>query len=177
MLHFREEQRFRQGWVWTVVAAVTGLTFFTFGYAIYQQVVLHRPWGDHPISNEVLVGTALAIFLLDAAVIWLLYSATLITEVRADGLYVQFYPFHLRVLKFPFDRIRRWEARFYNPIGEFGGWGIRWGRTSKAYNVFGDRGVELEFTDGSRLLIGSQRAEDLASALSTARNRFKTSQN
>jgi hypothetical protein len=39
---------------------------------------------------------------------------------------------------------------------EYGGWGIKYGKMGKAYNVSGNRGVQLEFTDGKRLLIGSQ---------------------
>jgi len=35
----------------------------------------------------------------------------------------------------------------------------------KAYNVSGNRGVQLEFTDGKCLLIGSQKPEQLDSAI------------
>jgi hypothetical protein len=38
-----------------------------------------------------------------------------------------------------------------------------------AYNVSGNRGVQLEFSNGKRLLIGSQRPEDLAAAISRAK--------
>lgn len=40
---------------------------------------------------------------------------------------------------------------------DYGGWGIRYGRKGKAFNVFGSRGLQLEFTNGKRLLIGSQK--------------------
>ena len=39
---------------------------------------------------------------------------------------------------------------------EYGGWGIRGGlRGTKAYNVSGNRGVELMLADGRTVLIGS----------------------
>jgi TATA-box binding protein (TBP) (component of TFIID and TFIIIB) len=50
---------------------------------------------------------------------------------------------------------------------EYGGWGIKYGRKGKAYNVSGNRGVQLVFKDGKQLLIGSQRAEELAEAISS----------
>ena len=34
-----------------------------------------------------------------------------------------------------------------------------------AYNVSGDRGVQLELVNGTRLLIGSQRSEELVKTI------------
>ena len=50
-------------------------------------------------------------------------------------------------------------------IAEYGGWGVRMRRGGMAYNVSGDRGVQLELMDGKRILIGSQRAGELADAI------------
>jgi hypothetical protein len=38
-----------------------------------------------------------------------------------------------------------------------------------AYNVSGDRGVELTLRDGRRVMLGSQRPEELAQAIETQR--------
>jgi hypothetical protein len=38
-----------------------------------------------------------------------------------------------------------------------------------AYNVRGNRGVQLELANGKRILIGSQRAEELAGAIGEAK--------
>jgi hypothetical protein len=170
--YFREEQRFRQWWLWVLLIGMAGLVLVLFGAGLYQQLVLGRPWGDHPMSDRALIATALATWAFVAAIIWMLYSAVLITEVRSDGLYVRFFPFHFRFLRFPFERIRSYEARTYSPIGEFGGWGIRYGCKSKAYNVDGDRGLQLEFADGRRLLIGSQRAGEFVRTLASFQKRM-----
>ena len=56
-------------------------------------------------------------------------------------------------------------ADTYAPLAEYGGWGVRgWGR-NVALNARGDRGVRLMLMDGRRVLVGSQRAEELAAAL------------
>ena len=52
----------------------------------------------------------------------------MITEIRGDGLYVRF-------ILFGFNETESAEATKYRPIRDFGGWGIRYGRTGKAYNV------------------------------------------
>ena len=56
-------------------------------------------------------------------------------------------------------------ARVYRPIREYGGWGIRYGKNGKAYNISGDRGVQLELQNSKPLLIGSQRADELAQTI------------
>jgi hypothetical protein len=67
--------------------------------------------------------------------------------------------------------IVRWEARTYRPILEYGGWGIRYSPFAKgwAYNVSGNQGVQLELASGKRILIGPQRAEELARAVGEAK--------
>jgi hypothetical protein len=62
-------------------------------------------------------------------------------------------------------QIARWEARTYRPIRDYGGWGVRFGPRGRAYNVSGNRGVEITLANGKRVLVGSQRADDLAAAI------------
>ena len=62
--------------------------------------------------------------------------------------------------------IRRIEVVSYRPIADYGGWGIRSGRDGeRVLNARGNRGVRLELADGTRLLIGSQRPEELAETI------------
>jgi hypothetical protein len=48
---------------------------------------------------------------------------------------------------------------------EYGGWGVKYGWAGKAYNISGNRGVQLKLSNGKGLLIGSQRPEELAQAI------------
>ena len=105
---------------------------------------------------------------LGGGVAALLGVGRLRTEVRPDGLYVRLVPF-TRQHCYAWDVIVSAKARRYRPILEYGGWGIRFGRSGKAYNVYGNRGVQLEFASGKKLLIGSQRPEALALAIAAAR--------
>ena len=73
-----------------------------------------------------------------------------------------------RFHRIAFDDISLIYPRTYQPLGEFGGYGIRWGKYGRAYNVSGNRGVQLEFSNGRKLLIGSQHAEELTTALQEA---------
>ena len=95
----------------------------------------------------------------------LLLSARLNAEVRSDGLYVRFFPRKWKPI--PYESIASFQARTYKAIREYGGWGIRWGREGKAYIVSGNEGLQLLLNDGRKVLIGSQRPQELEAAVRT----------
>jgi hypothetical protein len=113
------------------------------------------------------IGSLLVVICLVTAVgVPLVFRALrLVTEVTPDGVWVRFIPLSKR--RIGFDQIASCEARTYRPILEYGGWGYRWGLSGTAYNVSGNQGVQLRLASGRRLLIGSQRAEELAEAISS----------
>jgi hypothetical protein len=119
---------------------------------------------------------AMAVIALPIAIVALLLAAKLETQVRNDGLYVRLFPLHLRFRKFTADQIDSHYPRQYNPLLEYGGWGIRCSLTgkSKAYNARGNLGVQLELAGAEKLLIGSQKPYELDNALSAM---IKTSHN
>lgn len=166
---FHEEQQFRQPWLWAVMGISLLAGFLPVAWGMVRQLVFGIPWGNHPTSNAVLLAIGLSVFALNGALFALFWSARLTTEVRADSLYLRFFPFHWNWLRFGWDEILNSEAVTYNPIGEYGGWGIRYGGSGRAYNVSGNRGVRLQFANGKSLLVGSQRADELAAALHVAR--------
>ena len=160
---FSEVQRFRQTWIWVLILPISSFLIILFGYGMFKQLILGHPWGSRPLSDTALAIMGPLWILFGIGLAYLFYSMKLITEVRNDGLYIRFFP--LTHQKIPFEDIRRCEARTYSPIREFGGWGIRYGRKAKAYNVSGNQGVQLELSNGKRLLIGSGRPEELARAI------------
>ncbi len=62
--------------------------------------------------------------------------------------------------------VRSCEVVDYRPIRDLGGWGVRSCRSGeRALTARGTRGVRLTMINGDRLLIGSQRPEELAMVL------------
>ena len=156
MTYFRETQRFRQPWYWAIqIPALAAV-----GYIVFRQLVLGKPVGQHPASNMSLAIIAATVALF---VVWFI-KLELITEVRDDVLEVRFRGLFVR-RAIPLAQIRHFEAKTYRPIRDYGGWGVRRGAGGMAYNVSGNRGVELQLTDGKSLLIGSRRPEEFALAL------------
>jgi hypothetical protein len=153
MVHFREVQQFRQPWLWALQAAVGILL----GWLIFQQVGLGNSLGNHPAPDSVLLAGGAFYVLM---ILWL-WSVRLVTEVGDDFVAAQFVPMW-RARRIALADIERAEAVTYSPLLDYGGWGIRMGRKGWAYNVSGNRGVRIEYGNGKRFLIGSQRAEELA---------------
>jgi len=160
---FHEEQQLRQPWVWLLLLVITACVIGMFAHGMYTQLYLGQAWGDRPMSDSALVISAAFSFLISAGLSLLFYKLKLITEVGPDGVHIRFFPLTRR--KITFDSITSCRARTYRPIREYGGWGIRFSRKGNAYNVSGNRGVQLEFKQGRPLLIGTQRPEELADVI------------
>ncbi|MCW3113115.1 MAG: hypothetical protein JWR18_1511 [Segetibacter sp.] len=97
--------------------------------------------------------------------ILLLFNMKLETQIRKDGIYVKFFPFHLSFKEYKWNDVKKSYVRQYNPMSEYGGWGLRWGLAGKAFNVSGDKGLQLEFLDNKKVLIGTNKAEELKATL------------
>ncbi|NYT19823.1 MAG: hypothetical protein GKC08_06000 [Methanosarcinales archaeon] len=155
---FREVQKFRQFWVSSLVLIPAVVTL----YGAYQQLFLGKPFGSNPASYTTMVGITIIFGFLFPLFI---FSMKLVTEVRSDGVYVRFFPFHFLFKKFGYADIASYKAVHYSALRDYGGWGIRYGRNGKAYNISGNDGIMLEFTNGKHLLIGSQRVHEFLMAL------------
>ena len=157
---FREVQRFRQWWVWLLVLLVGSISW----YGFIQQIVFKKPFGNNPAPNPVMIMIWVIFGLFFP---YLFYSIKLITEIRYDGLYVRFFPLQFHVHKISFGDIKNFEIRTYSALKEYGGYGMRLGVRGKAYNVSGNKGIQLELLDEKQLLIGTQKAEEFFSALAS----------
>ena len=156
-----EEQRFAAWLRW--------LVYISMATAVIISIIsLHKEFGTANSMNT--PAFILAIFTgicIPIAIAALFVLLMLETEVRSDGIYVRFSPFHIHFKRFAPEDLSEFYARQYKPIMEYGGWGIRFGLfgKGKAYNVSGNKGVQLIFKNGKKLLIGSQRAEELEVAI------------
>jgi hypothetical protein len=158
---YREEQRFRQWWIWLLVGFLAALQWWGF----VQQILLGQPWGDRPAPDWMMILLWLAFGI--GMPLFFLYLRLIVT-VTEETVDIHYRPLTRRTI--PVADLTRVEARTYSPLREYGGWGIRGLGSNRAYNVRGDQGVELTLLDGRKVLIGSQKAEELALAINTARS-------
>lgn len=148
-VHFREIQEFDQAWLWGLLGlgALADLVNFARGKRSARETV----------SQLVALGAAAL----------LLRVATLQTEVREDGLYLRFAPFHRSAKRIPFSDLTDLQETGYSPV-RYGGWGIRWSPQGIAYTVSGKSGVRIERTGGKSVFVGSDRPDELVAAVQDA---------
>src|SRR3712207_3596059 len=101
----------------------------------------------------------------------LLFNCRLDTTIRKDGVYVRFFPFHLKFKYYDWNGLVKSYVRQYSPLIEYGGWGLRFGIFGKgtAFNVSGDKGLQLEFLNHKKLLIGTNKPDELTQTLNKLR--------
>jgi len=155
---FREVQKVRQFWIWLIIIIIAGISW----YAFVEQIVMKGEFGTNPAPDIVQI------------ILWVVFGiifplflplTKLITEVRDNGIYIQLFPLHLTPRRIDFTKLKSYKVRTYKPIREYGGWGIRKGGQGMAYNMSGNQGVQLELYSGKRILIGSQKPEELFHAI------------
>lgn len=158
---FVEVQHMRSvWWVMVLIAGVAALSWWGF----IQQIVLGQPWGTNP-------GPDWMVWLM-----WLLMGIGFPIAFWIMRLEVSVYPTHVGIRYVPMlsreiamDEISAVVARDYKALREYGGWGVRGLGSKRAYNVKGNAGVELTLSEGRKVMLGSQRAPELALAIETAR--------
>jgi hypothetical protein len=164
---FEEEQRFGQAWLWVILAiGFAPVVIFVLG--LYQQLVRGIPFGNQPMSDGALVMTTVSVFAFMVALVLLFRYARLRVTVDATDLVIDFRPFQLKPRRIALRDLAGAAATAYNPLLEYGGWGVRFSPRGMAYNVSGSEGVLLELQNGKRVMIGSQRAPELEAAIASA---------
>ncbi len=165
---FEENQKFRQKWIWVLLVFCCGLVYVLFGWAIIQQIIIGKPWGSpgKQMSNMGLIIFSIIFYTLVTGLIIIFVKSNLKTIITKNYIHLKFSPFHLKGVKITKDEITSYEVKEYHPIKEFGGWGIRF-RTKgkKAYNVSGNKGLELKFKNSNSLLVGTQKAKEINEAM------------
>jgi hypothetical protein len=140
---FSETQRFRQIWIWLLLAAI-------FIIRVYAYLAV-KPHSHQPLRH----------FFIIALVIVLFFVVKLTTKIDETGICYQFFPFHVKERKIIWDDIAAVYIRKYNPLAEFGGWGIRGiSNKNRALNTSGSIGIQIVYKNGNRLLLGTQKMQE-----------------
>ena len=145
---FKEEQRFTQWWIWLILIIT---------------LIMPPLVNPQDSSNYYLI--------ISILILALIYFTRLTTLVTKEGLHYRFFPFHFKEKIIKIDEIMTYEQITYNPIFDYGGWGIRYGSKGKAYNVKGNIGVIILLKNGKKILFGTQDAHSFVSAIKKASSR------
>jgi hypothetical protein len=147
---FHEEQHFHRAILGVLIAAFVVVAIVT-----AVELVAGRPaqlW-------IVVIGP-----LIVGVVAVLLSLSHLDVDVTDEGVTIAFrYVWPAR--RIAFSEIVGLEARRYDPLLEYGGWGVRLGPRGWGYMTSGSEGVQLRLRKGLPVLIGSARPRELEAAI------------
>ncbi|GHT05749.1 hypothetical protein AGMMS49525_13370 [Bacteroidia bacterium] len=115
--------------------------------------------------NTGLLITAGIVFLCTSLSICYIRYQRLETQIKEDGIYVRFFPYQKQYKHLAWEEISKLYVRQYRPLLEYGGWGFNYRGYKKTLTVSGNMGLQIEFTNGKKLLIGTQKPDELTELL------------
>lgn len=142
-----EIQRFSKSWLIILLPLLSVITYL---YPIRQAL------------NDSFELSSLIPVVILLAVIMLFIFAALLTKVRKDGIYYKFFPLHTKWHFIKREDVAKILVSSFDPISEFGGWGIRYNakRNKKALIIKGTTGLVIELKSGEIIVVGSQKSKD-----------------
>lgn len=150
MSRYHEEQHFHGALMGLLLVAMVFVVVVT-----VVAVVFSRP------GDALLLAIAPVVVVLVASLISLSH---LDVDVTDQGVGISFrYLWPTR--RIGFAEIVGLEVRRYNPLLEYGGWGVRLGPNGWGYMTSGNEGVQLRLRKGLPVLIGSTRPRELEAAI------------
>lgn len=144
-----EEQRFSNWWIWGALILIFVFSLTDILYEILKKDVV-------TLTSII----PLIIFILIFGFIFTLFLFTrLQTVISSDGIQVKYFPIN-RKKTYLWNEIDNVYVRQYKPR-EFGGYGFRGTKKNRALNIYGNWGLQLEFKEGGKLLIGTQLPDEI----------------
>ncbi|WP_171032375.1 hypothetical protein [Polaribacter aestuariivivens] len=155
---FIEEQRFTQTWLIVILGFSLIVPLYVMGKEFFNE--------NSNMSSTEFIVTILAI----AFSVGFIFLFKLKTRIDEVGIHYQFLPFHFSYKIIKWNEIEKATVRIYDPIGEYGGWGLKGGAfwnkgKGKCINVSGDIGIQLVLKNDKKLLIGTQKKEEATQVL------------
>lgn len=168
LIEFNEKQYQKSWWKWLLMIGMD----LMFVVGTIMQIGYRRSFGNSPMSDTMLI--ILTVFVILFSIV--LLSSYLQTYINSDGVYIKYFPFHLKYKFFSWESIESAKVRSYNPLMEFGGWGIKWikfcfnnfpplFKSSTCYTVSGTNGLELSLKNGKKVMIGTHSPNSLEETL------------
>ncbi len=157
---YREEQRFGW-WVYALMVLMVAVA-----WTLFESRGMIRAGFLGQRAQQLFIAVAAGMSLPIVFMLGVLRMTTIVTPADVR-IWFGYFPTYRRTISML--NITRVEVVQYRPLADCGGWGIRVSRDGeRVLSARGNRGVRIYLIDGSKLIIGSQRPEELALAVEGA---------
>lgn len=167
---FTEIQKFNQPLIYIGL----GISFIVITISTYRSwpaIETTDFWGKFAVLSGLFI-------LLLVVVLFLILK--LKTKIDEYGIHYQFIPFHFKPKLIPWVAIKSCEIRQYDPITDYGGWGIRSSfkkSTGKAFTTKGTIGLQIVLKNGQKILFGTQNKDQIQRVLETYKSKITDNTN
>lgn len=155
---YEETQRFNQIWLWSILIIASIVMIVQ----IPVKILNSAP--DGPLPTQAIISILASLFFV-IAFNGFFFVLKLKTKINGEGISFTFKPIINKPKLYRWEDIKEAYVRKYQAIWEYGGWGIRFGMKGRAYNTSGNKGLQLILNSGKKILIGTQKPEELENFL------------
>ncbi len=157
---FRETQTFRGVPFYAIITFSLLAILIPVYYRFFDQVVLGNKTSETSETSYIIL--VLFVTLIVIGILVFVYVHKLEIEIDESIIRYRLSPYHSSFKTIKKEKIKEIYVRKYSPVYEYGGWGLRWSLfNGKAYNIWGNKGLQIVFTNNKKLLIGTQKPEEL----------------
>lgn len=141
MTHFKETQKLRIWWVWLILLGTNAMNILN--------IVHQKSFEGVLLPTIILTVVTMLIFLMKIE-----------TRIDHEGVHYQMFPFHFSNRTILWKHIKNIYVREYQPIRNYGGWGLRGLPKNKAITLYGTNGIQIELENGNKILVGTQLPDE-----------------
>jgi hypothetical protein len=158
---FKEEQRFKQWWIWLILVVTLLALIVPLINAITEEQASLSSSGN---ARFIVYGVLAVLFLVPAITVILFIK--LKTKITEKCIYVAYFPFVRQWKEISLSEIKKYEIRKYRPMLEYGGYGMKKRRKAgQAFSISGNMGLQLYLKNGKKLLIGTHKKQAMEYAM------------
>jgi len=165
---FKEEQRFTQPLI--IILLATSLL-------VIIGIMVKEYTSENSNMRAVEMVTVIASTM---AAILPVFFFKLTTRIDEKGIHYNFFPLQRKTKTILWTEIKSVSVRKYDALSEYGGWGLKGflnRKKGKAVNVKGNIGIQLELKNTKKLLIGTQKENDVKKVLETYQHKTSNYEN
>jgi hypothetical protein len=152
---FQESQSYRGTWIMYLMLMIE-LPIIVLVLVIMQSN--NSDPKNTAISLAFLVGVFGLVFIL-------LMAIRLESRIDERGIHYRFTPFINTWKTISKTQIRDLKVINYSPLTDYGGWGIKGNKSTKAYSIIGDMGLLIDTGEKKKIMIGTQKDSELKAFL------------
>lgn len=151
---YKESQTYRSSWVFYLILLVE----------LPMLILLTVLFFTSEEKQE--MGIALVfVFGIMSLVLTLIFNIKLETRIDEQGIHYRYLPFIRKWRLIRKESILSAEVISFNPLLDYGGWGMKGNRTTKLFNITGDQGLLIDKGETKKILLGTLKVKELKSFL------------